>query len=214
MKISLIHSASSVSLMMHVLAKSVRAPQNCSNDYQYLCLRFNNLCFSKVVFGGLLNAVSSRVKKSVNGVATIFSQGFFFVQRPFFLRFLVLKTNRAVFFVGFCPSHPIDFFLFFADPFFLTGFVCFHSVLVPRFSTVFVCVRLASCGLLQDWNLRFWYLRSVETIDVQIFFGNYRQLELVIPPDPGMWFGQIEGIPRTFDSLDCVIIKYSNDLRR
>ena len=49
MKLSLIHSASSDSLILHVLTKSVRAPQNCSYDSRSFCFRFNNLYLSNVV---------------------------------------------------------------------------------------------------------------------------------------------------------------------
>ena len=59
MKTSLIHSASSISLILQVLANSVSAAQNCSYDFRSLCLRFHRLYLSNVVLGGLLNAASS-----------------------------------------------------------------------------------------------------------------------------------------------------------
>ena len=76
MKIFLIHSASSLSLMLHVIANSVKAPQNCSYDSQSFCLRFSSLYLSNVVLGGLLNAVSSNVQNSINEIAKIFTRGF------------------------------------------------------------------------------------------------------------------------------------------
>ena len=158
MKISLVHSASTLTLMLHVFAKSVSAPQNCSHDSRFLCLRFGSLYLSNVVLGGLLNAVSSNVQNSVNEKATIFTRGFFWAKTLF-------------------PSLPIA-----KNKIHKNGFVLFHCVLVPRLSFGSVCVLLASCGLLQNRNLRFW---SVETICVQIFFRNYRQLKLVAPLGPG-----------------------------
>ena len=77
MKMSLIHSASSDSLMLHVLAKSVRAPQNCSYDSRSFCFRFNNLYLSNVVLGSLLIAASSRVQNSENVNAKILTLGIF-----------------------------------------------------------------------------------------------------------------------------------------
>ena len=82
-KMSLIHSASSCSLMLHVLAKSVRASQNCSYDSQYFCFRFNNLYLSNVVLGGLLNAASSKVQNSDKVIAKILTLGFFCVKTLF-----------------------------------------------------------------------------------------------------------------------------------
>ena len=83
MKMSLIHSASSDSLMLHVLAKYVRAPQKCSHDSRSFCFRFNNLYLSIVVLGGLLNAASSKVQKSKKVIAKILTLVFFCVKTLF-----------------------------------------------------------------------------------------------------------------------------------
>ena len=85
MKMSLIHSASSDSLMLHGLDKSVRAPQNCLYDSRFFCFRFNNLYLSNVVLGGLLNAASSKFQNSEKVIAKILTLGFFCV-KIFFLR--------------------------------------------------------------------------------------------------------------------------------
>ena len=83
MKTSPIHSASSFSFMLHVLAKSVRAPQNCSYDSRSFCFRFNNLYLSKVVLGGLSKAASSRVQNSVKEMVKILTLGIFCVKTLF-----------------------------------------------------------------------------------------------------------------------------------
>ena len=80
MKMSLIHSTSSHSLMLHVLARTVSAPQNCSYDSRSFSFRFNNLYLSNVVLGGL----PSRVQNSVENVmAKILTLGFFYVKTLF-----------------------------------------------------------------------------------------------------------------------------------
>ena len=83
MKLSLIHSASSVSLMLHELAKSVRAPQNCSYGSRSFCFRFNNFYLSNVVLGGLLNAASNKDQNSEKFIAKILTLGFFCVKTLF-----------------------------------------------------------------------------------------------------------------------------------
>ena len=77
MKTSFIHSASSDSFILHTLARSVRAPQNCSSDSRYFCFRLNYLYLSNVVSGGFLNAVSSRVQNSEKEIVKILTLGFF-----------------------------------------------------------------------------------------------------------------------------------------
>ena len=106
MKISLIHSASSISFILQVLAKSVSAAQNCSYDFRSFCLRFNRLYISNVVLGGALNAASSKAQNSVTEIAKIFTCGFFFEQRPFLVRSLVLKIKSKE---VFCPFQPVSF---------------------------------------------------------------------------------------------------------
>ena len=59
--------------MLHVLDKSVSAPQNCSNDSRSFYLRFSSLYLSNVVLGGLVNAVARNVQSSVNEIAKIFT---------------------------------------------------------------------------------------------------------------------------------------------
>ena len=77
MKTSLIHSASSFSLILQVLAKSVSAPQNCSYDSRSFYLLFTSLYLSNVVIGGLLNDASINVQNSVKVIARILTLGFF-----------------------------------------------------------------------------------------------------------------------------------------
>ena len=80
---SLIHSASSDSLILQVLARSVSAPQNCSYDSRSLCYRFSNLYLSNVVLGGLLNAACNRVQNSEKDIARILTIVFFCVKTLF-----------------------------------------------------------------------------------------------------------------------------------
>ena len=77
MKFSLIYSASSGCLLLHILARSVRAHQNCSLDSRSFCFRFNNLYLSNVVLGGLFTVASSKVQNSENVIANILTLGFF-----------------------------------------------------------------------------------------------------------------------------------------
>ena len=69
--------------MLHVLARSVSAPQNCSYDSRSFCFQFSSLYLSNVILGGLLNAASSRVQNSENDIARILTLGFFCVKTLF-----------------------------------------------------------------------------------------------------------------------------------
>ena len=76
-KTSLIHSASLFFFKLPVLARSVKAPQNCSYDSLSFCLRLSNLYLSNVLLGGLLNAASSKVQNAVKEIVEILTLGFF-----------------------------------------------------------------------------------------------------------------------------------------
>ena len=154
MKTSLIHSASSDSLMTHVLARSVSVPQNCSKESQSLCFRFKSLYLLKC-------NVWRFVKNKVQDVPKVFKTD----RKTFTLKFFLENTL--------CPSFPrarnkmdpnflsasallnpeISFVIYYL---LLSGFVRLHCISYSCLSTGFFRLRIASCELFEDWNLVFW----------------------------------------------------------
>ena len=217
MKISLIHSASSDSLILHVLARSVSAPQNCSYDSRSFCFRFSSLYLSNVVLGGLLNAASSRVQNSENDIARILTLGFFCVKTLFpsfsrarnkidrsFLSASVRLIPLNFLFSLLIRFSSADSYCFIALLFLLSLLAFSASDSLPvACSKIGICVsgisgpcRLSksrfSFAMIANWN---WSLHWVQAC------GGSR-----------VWLGQQGGITRTFESFECAIINYSNSM--
>ena len=153
MKMFLIHSASSDSLMLHVLARSVRAPQKCSYDSRSFCFRFNNLYLSNVVLGGLLNAASSRVQNSENFIAKILTLGFFCVKTLFpSLPKARIKIDRSFLSLS-VRLIPLNFLFFSlirfssADSYCFIAFLFLLSLLAPSASDSLpvACSKIGIC---------------------------------------------------------------------
>ena len=219
MMISLIHSASSISLMLRVLAKSVSAPQNCSYDSRSFCLRFSSLYLSNVVLGGLLNAVSSNIQNSVNEIATFFTRGLFWAKTLFPLLPSAKNKIGWSFLSASARLIPLNFLFSSLNRFSSATSYCFIAILLPVSLLALyvsdllplICSRIVVFlsgtsgplrlsmfrfffAIIANWN---WSLHWVQEC------GGSR-----------VWFGQKEGIPRTIDWFDCTIIKCSINLCR
>ena len=72
MKITLIHS-SSPAAMLHFLAISAKAPQNCSRDSLSPCFRFRNLCLSTVTFVFFTKAIARKSQNFLIEICKIFT---------------------------------------------------------------------------------------------------------------------------------------------
>ena len=72
MKTSLMHSSSPAD-MLHFLAISAKAPQNCSNESLSLCFLFNSLRLSNVTFVFLTKAVVKFSLNSLKEIRSIFT---------------------------------------------------------------------------------------------------------------------------------------------
>ena len=104
MKTSSTHSASSISLMLHVLVQFANAPQNNSNDSWCHCLRFKKLLYlSKKLFGGLLKTTSKNFQKLLKVMAETFTRRFF-CANIFFLCCRLLRIKAAL-------LNPLIFFV-------------------------------------------------------------------------------------------------------
>ena len=214
MKMSLIHSA-----LLHVLARSARAPQNCSYDSRSFCFRFYNFYLSNVVLGGLLNAAFSRVQNSENVIAKILTLRFFCVKILFpslprarneidrsFLSASVRLIPLVFLLSSLIRFSLADSYCFVASLFLLSLLALSASDSLPvACSKIGICVsgisgpcRLSksrfSLAMIANWN---WSLHWVQAC------GGSR-----------VWLGQKGGIPRMFESFDCAIINYSNSMSR
>ena len=190
MKTSLIHYASLFSFIVHVLAKSVSAPQNSSYDSRSFCLRLSYLYLSNVVLGGLLNAASSRVQNSVKEIAKILTLGFFCVKTLFpslprgrnktERRFLSASVRLIP--LNFLFSSLIRFSSAASHRFIAFLFLVSLMALSVSDSLPVTCSRLEICVSGASGLCRLSFI-------VQNFLCINRQLKLAAPLSPGMrWF--------------------------
>ena len=138
MKTSSTHSASSISLMLHVLVQFANAPQNNSNDSWCHCLRFKKLLYlsKKTIWRFIENDVQE-LPKTFKSDGRNFHPKVFLCKHLFPL--LPVAKNKSG------SSQSVNLFRHFIDPLFFGGFVYFHSVRVTCLSTDSFYLMLTSC---------------------------------------------------------------------
>ena len=185
MKISLIHSAYLVSIRLHVIAKSVRAPQKCSIGSRSCCLRFDNLYLSKVVLTGLLKVVSSGVQNSVNEKLKFLPENFFWAKNPYPSLLSAKNKIERSFLSASAGLIPLKFLF--------SSFILFSSTASYTFiAFLFLASLLTLSEFLPVGCSRIGNSVSCSSgqlmLSMSRFFRNYRLLELVAPLCPGMWW--------------------------
>ena len=213
MKKSLIHSASSVNLVLQVLAKSVRAPQNCLNESRSFCLRFNNLYLSKNVLGGLSKAVFRRFQNSVNEIVKIFTREFF-EQRPSFLHCRVqqTKSNKA-----FCQLLLVSSLQIFFSSLIRVSSAASYDFMAVLFLISLLALPVSNSLPVDCSKIGTCYSGTLDRLRLSTsrFFSaisaNCTWLLHWVQECGGskVWFVHNEEIPRRFDSFDFAIMNIS-----
>ena len=136
-----------IQMMLKILTKFVNARQTCTKDSRSLCLRFRSLYLSKVVFGGLLKAVSNKSQNSGTNRWNFY---------PWVFRRRVVRIKPMV------TSYKLllfSSFSFFIDTLLLGSFNCFFVAFFPSFPTLRLSMSWYFFAIIANWN---WLLLWVQ----------------------------------------------------
>ena len=213
----LLHSASSHSLILLVLTRSLNTPQIASKNSLSLCFRFKSLYLSNATFESSLTARSKRSRFSLKKMDIILTPKFFW-QIIFFLYShgleirwisasyrlpLFSHSEPKIFFSSLTlfssgPLHRVPSQSYFKPSDWLPPFRTHFLYIIMRLGSGFLgplvhsscqCPLMLSFAMIVNWN---WSLQCVQERSGSI-----------------VWFYQNAEIPRRFDSFDCATVNYS-----